>query len=223
MTIIDSDIYQKFSLQRNQAKDEDPNRLAQEDFLKLMITQLKNQDPFKPMENGEFLGQMAQFSTVSGIGDLKKTFEQFGQGLAANQVLQAANLIGKEALVEGDTVRRASDTATVEGAFDVPGNRARAELQVYDASGTLVRRVALGEVGNGRHGFTWDGRDEEGRPAPAGQYRFQVQLTRPDGQSEAARVLLYSRIDSVNMDKGKVTLNTADGSTREFGSIVQLR
>ncbi len=222
MTVINNDIYQKFSLQRDGQQDKDPNRLAQEDFLKLMITQLKNQDPFKPMQNGEFLGQMAQFSTVSGIGDLKKTFESFGKGLVANQMLQAATLIGKQALVEGET-RRFDGEQPVQGAFEVPEGTARAELQVFDASGTLVRRVDLGEAGKGRHAFTWDGRNEQGEPAAAGEYRFQVQLTHPDGRAEAARVMLYTRIASVSMDQGRLTVDTADGATRGLDSILQLR
>src|SRR5690554_4565292 len=76
------------------------NELGQEDFLKLMVTQMRNQDPFAPMDNGQFLAQMAQFSAASGIGELQKSFEAFQQSMAASQTLSAASLVGREVMVE---------------------------------------------------------------------------------------------------------------------------
>ena len=69
--------------------------LGQGDFLKLMVTQLNNQDPMKPMESGDFLGQMAQFSTVTGIDGLNTSFSEFASSVSNDQALQAANLVGR--------------------------------------------------------------------------------------------------------------------------------
>ena len=84
-------------------KDGDEGELGQEEFLRLMITQLENQDPFKPLESGEFLGQLAQFGTVSGLAELQTSFEGLASSLVSNQALQAAGLIGQSVLAEGGT------------------------------------------------------------------------------------------------------------------------
>jgi len=68
--------------------------LGQQDFLELMITQFKNQDPFEPMDNGDFLGQLAQFSTVSGIESLNQGFAGLSESMQSDQILQAASLVG---------------------------------------------------------------------------------------------------------------------------------
>ena len=77
----------------------DKKEMGQEDFLKLMTTQLQNQDPMKPMENGDFLAQIAQFSTVDGIGKLQESFEALSGSLHSNQALQASGLIGRNVMV----------------------------------------------------------------------------------------------------------------------------
>ena len=82
-----------------QPKAEKKKELGQEAFLNLMITQLKNQDPFKPLDSGEFLGQLAQFGTVSGLQDLQTKFDSLSSALVSNQALQAASLVGHTALV----------------------------------------------------------------------------------------------------------------------------
>ena len=78
--------------------------LGQEDFLHLMLTQLKNQDPFKPMESGEFLGQIAQFGTVQGLAGLQTSFDSLSSSLVSNQALQASTVVGRSALVQTSTI-----------------------------------------------------------------------------------------------------------------------
>jgi flagellar basal-body rod modification protein FlgD len=89
--------------------------LGQEQFLSLMITQLKNQDPFKPMESGEFLGQLAQFGTVSGLAGLQTSFDSLATSLVSNQALQAASLVGRSALVASSAITIGAGQS-VEGA-----------------------------------------------------------------------------------------------------------
>ena len=78
--------------------------LGQGDFLTLMTTQLKNQDPFKPLDSGAFLGQLAQFGTVSGLAGLQTSFDSLKTSLISNQALQAASLVGRAALVDSSTM-----------------------------------------------------------------------------------------------------------------------
>ncbi|MBL4743366.1 MAG: flagellar hook assembly protein FlgD, partial [Cycloclasticus sp.] len=95
--------------------------LGQADFLKLMVTQLENQDPLEPMDNGDFLGQMAQFSTVSGIGDLQNSFSEFAASISNDQALQAANLIGRRVSVPLQTGVLA-DGGVIEGELTLPAS-----------------------------------------------------------------------------------------------------
>jgi flagellar basal-body rod modification protein FlgD len=76
--------------------------LGQDDFLELMVAQLKNQDPMKPMESGEFLGQLAQFGTVNGIRSLQSSSKGLLSTLQSVQALQASNLVGRSVLVKGE-------------------------------------------------------------------------------------------------------------------------
>src|SRR5690606_26139858 len=81
----------------------DPKSLGQEDVMALMITQLQSQDPLKPMENGEFIGQMAQFSTVTGIAEMTKSVSALTEAYSSGQALQAASMVGRTVLTEGDS------------------------------------------------------------------------------------------------------------------------
>ena len=93
--------------------------MGQADFLKLMTTQLRNQDPFEPLENGEFLAQIAQFGTVTGIQELQQSFGDLSSALQSNRALQASVLVGKQVLVEGSQAELGADTP-LRGAVELP-------------------------------------------------------------------------------------------------------
>ena len=100
-----------------------------------MITQLKNQDPFKPMESGEFLGQLAQFGTVSGLQGLQTSFDWLATSLVSNQALQAASLVGRSALVESNVA-----PLTEGGKVDARGRPARVDRRLARRGPRCVRR-----------------------------------------------------------------------------------
>jgi flagellar basal-body rod modification protein FlgD len=174
-----------------QKKDE----LGQEDFLNLMITQLKNQDPFKPMESGEFLGQLAQFGTVQGLAELQTSFDSLSGSLVSNQALQAASLVGREALVASSKVSLESGEGA-SGAIELPSATTQVRIQVRDSSGQLVREMSLGNQSAGLVPFSWDGKLDDGTTAPAGSYQFSADFLDGD-EAEAATTLLNASIDSV--------------------------
>ncbi len=170
--------------------------LGQEEFLTLMIAQFRNQDPFKPLESGEFLGQMAQFSTVAGINELNAEFASLASALTANQSLQAASMVGREALVAADTARGGGDrTVTGSVVLDRP---AALVIEVYDAAGQLVRELSLGGQDAGPAVFQWDGRANDLSPLPEADYRFAARLN-AGGESWYESTLLRGRIDSVSL------------------------
>lgn len=166
--------------------------LGQEDFLTLMTTQFQNQDPFSPMENGEFLAQMAQFSTVSGLQDLNSQFASLAASISGDQALQAASLIGREVLVSGDVVNLAENGQSVDLAV-VTNGPGEFVVDISDDSGQLIRTLSAqaDEAGNQR--LSWDGLNSKGEPVSAGNYQFEARMNGGD----AIGVLLAGRIDAV--------------------------
>jgi flagellar basal-body rod modification protein FlgD len=197
-------------------------QLGQEDFLKLMVTQLRNQDPFKPMENGEFLGQIAQFSTVSGIQGLQDMFGALSASLQSDQALQAAGLVGRTALVNAGQARLAAG-GSVDGAVELPAGAADVTVEIRDAGGTVVRTLPLGTQGAGFAAFALDGRDASGAPLPEGSYRISAR-GRVGGRTESLNTLVAARIESVSLGgAGGLALNLANLGPVAFASVRQFQ
>ncbi len=219
---INQDIYEQYKIPEKKQEDNDPNSLAQNDFLTLMTTQLKHQDPMKPMDNGDFLGQMAQFSTVSGLGDLKESFDKMATSLGSSQALSAAGLIGKKVLITGDEAVLNDEVTEISGAIELPQSTGQASINIYDSSDTLIRKIDLGSQPKGTQEFAWDGKNNDGSPATAGHYKIRAEYTMEDGKTQAATTLLNTGIDSVGLKEGNITLNTVDGQTYDLSSINQI-
>lgn len=100
--------FEQFRLVENDAAAK-RKELGQDEFFELIITQLQNQDSFKPMERGDFLGQIAQFSTVNGISDLQQSFATLATSLQPSQALQASTMVGREVVVPRDVVALKTD------------------------------------------------------------------------------------------------------------------
>ncbi len=186
--------------------------LGQDAFMQLMLTQLKNQDPFKPLDSGDFLGQLAQFGTVSGLAGLQTSFDSLKTSLISNQALQAASLVGRSALVETSTIG-VTDGQAVAGAVDLPASTSAAMVAVRDVSGQVVRTIPLGGQTAGLASFVWDGHTDGGGVAPSGQYTFSAEF-RSGNNVEAATTLLSAPIDSVRVG--------ADGFSVELRGIGEL-
>lgn len=185
--------------------------LGQEEFMHLMVMQLKNQDPFKPLEPEQFLGQLAQFSTVNGIESMRNSLSGLSASLQGSQVLQGANLVGRSVFAAGQ-VAQLSDSGTISGALGVPAGASNVQVRVIDAGGGLVRTFSVpadGELSE----FSWDGRDSVGARMPAGRYALEA-VASFGGRQESVEMLLRQRVDSVTIDPagGSLRLNTAAGA-----------
>lgn len=145
-------------------------QLTQDDFLKLMIEQFRAQDPTKPMDNTQFVGQMAQFSQITATQQMQASFDQLATSLRGDQVLRAASLIGREVLVPANQATL-SDQG-IDGAVNVPGAAQDVRVTVTDAAGDSVRTIYLGKQAGGLAAFHWDGTDDDGEALPAGDYSF---------------------------------------------------
>mgnify|MGYP000261161275 FL=1 len=136
------------------------DKLGQEDFLKLMTTQLQNQDPFAPMENGEFIAQMAQFSTVTGITSMDESLKNVAAKLGETRIATAANMLGHSVLVPGK-VARTDDDGSVNGVIDLPSAATNVNVVFKSQSGDIIDTINLGNQSSGLVGFAWHGAPKE--------------------------------------------------------------
>ncbi|VAW73587.1 Flagellar basal-body rod modification protein FlgD [hydrothermal vent metagenome] len=190
-------------------KESSRKELGQEQFLQLMTTQLQNQDPFKPMESGDFLTQIAQFSTVEGIGELNTGFEQLSNSLVSNQALQAASLIGRSVLAPTG-VAALEQGGSIRGNVELPAASGEVTVSIFDQSGQLVRRLDLGSQAEGDAEFQWDGLRDDGQFAQAGNYFVSAEAS-IDGRNEAINTLLVSEVRSVTLSNSGGLLLDLDG------------
>ncbi|NWG86414.1 MAG: flagellar hook assembly protein FlgD [Hydrogenophilaceae bacterium] len=192
---------------------------VQDRFLKLLTTQLKNQDPMNPMENAELTSQLAQMSTVEGVSKLNATLETLLQGYQSSQTMQAASLIGRTVLTDGDTIDLNGSLGA--GAFELKESADQVVVKIQDSNGIEVRSLALGPQSDGMVKFGWDGLNNDGQSVPDGGYWFVVEAERA-GSFVDATPLALTGVRSVVLNNGKVELDTAGLGTRQLDQVRQI-
>ncbi len=183
------------------------DQLGQDQFLQLMVAQLKHQDPTSPMDPADFLGQLAQFGTVTGIQGMQGSISALSESLRSAQVLNGTNLVGRDILVDSDTAFLA-DSGSLYGTTEIPTGTRSANLVITDSAGQQVRRIALSPA-EGEVVFEWDGTLENGERATTGEYTVSV-VADVAGSSEQLSTQLLARVGSVSIDpkSNGLTLNT---------------
>lgn len=167
----------------------------QDRFLKLLVTQMKNQDPLNPLDNAQVTSQLAQINTVSGIEKLNGTLQNLSTSFIAGQSLQSAALIGRNVLTDGN--RLAWNGASVTGAAELQQPADRVTVTIADAAGNAVRTMELGPQQAGTAQFQWDGLNDAGSRVADGAYTFRIGAQR-GGQQVAATPLGIGRVASVS-------------------------
>lgn len=185
------------------------NDLGKNEFLELLVAQLNNQNPLEPQENGEFIAQLAQFSTVEGVEKLNSSMETILSGYQSSQALQASSLVGRKVIVPTD--KAMVDTSeTFKASIVLPTSSSNVAVNVYDSAGTVVNRINMGQQEAGNVSFMWDGKDSNGNPLPPGTYKFEAQATY-QGETKGLYTLLPANVDSVTLGQngGELMLNLA--------------
>jgi flagellar basal-body rod modification protein FlgD len=177
-------------------------------FLKLLTTQLKNQDPLNPMDNAEITSQMAQISTVSGIESLNATMKTLLQGSRDSQTTQAAALVGEAVMVPGSGLTLSSGAGV--GGFLLDGDADTVKVTISDSNGVVQRTLTLGDLEAGLHNFTWDGATDSGAKAADGSYSISVAATA--GEDKVTTTAL-------NLGVVRSVINGGNGFTLDLGSM----
>jgi flagellar basal-body rod modification protein FlgD len=183
------------------------DELGQAQFMQLMIAQLRNQDPTKPMDPSEFLGQLAQFGTVSGIQNMQSSLSTLSDSLRSSQVLGGTSLVGHYVLADASEAVL-GDAGAVAGTTTIPEGATSASIVITDSSGQLVRRMPI-SAQQGEAEFLWDGTTDLGTRAPAGSYKISA-IASVGGSAEQLTTQLVGHVGSVSIDPSdfSMTLNT---------------
>jgi flagellar basal-body rod modification protein FlgD len=220
---IDAGVLSQLGLAgRTSASPESRDQLGQEDFMQLLVAQLSNQDPFQPMQSGEYLSQLAQFGTVSGVGELKTAVENLASSLSGNQALQAANLVERDVLVPSREAWLPPD-GTIRGAVDVPEGARSATLELVDMRGRAVARLPVDTSAAGLATFSWDGRLADGETAEPGFYEVRAVAQFAD-RAASLDVLVSGRVESVALGggRGSVALTVTGLGTVDLGRVREI-
>ena len=179
---------------------------AQDRFLKLLVAQLNNQDPMNPLDNAQMTSQIAQINTVTGIQQLNDTVKGLASQFAAQQLMQGSAMVGRQVLVEGNSLAVDSASGLAGGAFDLAGSAASVKVQVLDPTGKEVGTVDMGALPAGRYNFSWDASQYQGDSA----LRFKV-LAANGEAAVASTALSVDQISAVSMDNGSLQMQLSRG------------
>lgn len=180
---------------------------TQNRFIKLLVTQMRNQDPLNPMDNAQVTSQMAQLSTVTGIDKLNSTLETLINNVQMGQSYQASNLIGRSVLTPGDTIQTAG-----EGGYygiELPIGADKVTINIKDGSGATIRTMELGKQDAGTIPLTWDGLKDDGVAAANGSYKFEVNATIAGNKAESTN-LSFAKVLSISNYPTGVKLNLSN-------------
>ena len=183
--------------------------LGKDAFLQLLVTQLKNQNPLEPQDNGEFVAQLAQFSSLEGITTLNDTVSGLASNYNSSQALQASSLVGRSVIAPSD--KAVVDTSkSFSGTIAVPASVDPVKVKITDADGKVVRTIDLGSEVAGTSTFIWDGKNDAGEVAAAGTYTFGATATY-DGKATSLVTYLPATVNSVTISQtgGELMLNLA--------------
>jgi len=208
------------SLNGNQAtKAASATAEASDRFLKLLVTQLQNQDPMNPMENAELTTQLAQMSTVEGINKMNSTLDGLLAQYKSNQVLQGAALVGRQVLAEGDALILGSGGAA--GAVELAGAADSVKIKVFGSNGALVQTLDLGKQDAGLVRFAWDGMDASGAAQALGDYTFTATASAGAATVAATQFTLGSVL-SVSLNESDMDVEIDGLGERGLNQIRQI-
>jgi len=175
-------------------------QLGKDDFLKLMMAQLRYQDPMNPMDNTAFSAQLAQFSSLEQLTNINTSLLQ---SINANLMLaesvnntMSATLIGKQVKLSNTTIQKTGQDSANIG-YTLPGDAVSAKISIYNEAGTLVKTIDDASTTKGDNKLSWDFSDNQGNTLPDGNYTFEVQAKGANGDDMAVTNFLYGRIDGV--------------------------
>lgn len=186
---------------------------ASDRFLKLLVTQMQNQDPLNPADNSQITSQMAQINTVTGIDKLNTTMTSMSGNMTQLQIMQGASLIGHQVLLEGNKLATSSDGKTV-GGYNLAAAASTVQVDIYNAAGIKLDTVTQTGMGAGQQGFEWT--------PPSGTatdgLTFKVTAS-SGGKSITATPLMSDLVDAISSDNGALSLELRNNGATAYSKV----
>ncbi|CAG2157451.1 flagellar hook assembly protein FlgD [Cupriavidus numazuensis] len=181
----------------------------QSNFLKMLVTQMNNQDPLNPMDNAQLTSQLAQISTVSSMQTMNSTLNQLLSQVSASRAMDSAALIGHTVMVPGSQFS-VKDGVAGQFGVDLPSTADAVTVNVLDANGNVVRTIDMKGQTAGVHDIAWDGKNDAGVAVADGDYTFKVSAT-ANGTSVQPVALVYGKVNSISGDSTGVLVDVGNG------------
>ncbi len=195
--------------------------LGKNEFMELMLAQMNNQNPMEPQENGDFIAQLAQFSSLEEMQNMSSTVDSAVAQFRSTQALQASALVGRSVLVESPSGPMQPD-GTISGMVDLPASTSSLRINVMNETGELVSQLNLGQQVAGQVPFQWDGTNMNGQAMPPGRYVLSAEASGSSG-NEQVQTLLSANVDSVSVGAtGAITLNLAGVGSMSLSEVRQI-
>lgn len=202
------------------AKTAANNDMGKDAFLKLLVTQLQNQDPLKPMDNEQFVSQLAQFSSLEGITNLNTSMKSASDNISALGGYMSTSLIGRNVKAAGSEFTLSQSPVTF--GYTLGANAANVSVAISDSSGHVVRTMNAGDEPQGSYNITWDGKNPDGVTLPYGQYTFSVTARDSAKSQVAASPYVIGQISSIGMGNSGATSMMVGGTTISKDNIKEI-
>ena len=197
-----------------------PRQLGQDDFLKLLITQLKNQDPLKPTDNAEFVSQLAQFSQLEQTAKQAQLLQQSFDAQTASLQFTLLPMIGRTVTVGQSLVQLGKGPASV--GYSLDKNATNVRISIMDQQGQVVRSLEYRDQSAGPQVAEWDGKSQNGTLMPPGLYRYLLTATDQEGKLVQVEGRASLTVTGVRMEEGQAKILVGDLAI-DPSDIVELR
>ncbi|MGQ5523008.1 flagellar hook assembly protein FlgD [Chitinimonas sp. PSY-7] len=198
---------------------------TQDRFLKLLMTQLQNQDPMNPLDSAQSTTQLAQIQMVTGIDELNTSMGSLSSSYQAGLSVQAAglasSLIGHEVLAPGQKFSFDGNT-TREARVIVPEDAGPVTVSIYNANGVKVDEIALGDAKAGMSEVSWDGIEEQGNKLPAGTYKMIALSTDAKGVSSELKTYVPAKVESIDLSGGNLKLTVVGNGSMSLSDVIRI-
>ena len=183
-------------------------------FLKLLVAQMKNQDPLNPMDNAQVTSQMAQINTVTGIDKLNTTVQGLSAQFMQLQAVQGASLVGRDVIVPGNKLSIDDTAAVGQGGFELTGAADAVKVEILSPSGAVMQTLNLGAEGSGVHSFNWP----SGAATSGSGLTFRVSAT-AGGVATKVTPLMRDRVDAISTTGTSFNLELESSGTVPYSAV----
>jgi flagellar basal-body rod modification protein FlgD len=192
--------------------------LGKDDFLELLVVQLQNQDPLNPLDDKEFIAQLAQFSSLEQMSNVASGIEALTETVSRQDSLSAVSYIGKNVVAEGNTVSKL-DSGITPVYFTLNDTAATVSINVYDQNNNIVQTETLNSMQAGEYTFSWDGLDYNGKTADNGQYKVYFAAVDANDRAVLVDTKVVGTITGVSKTSDEIAFRLSDGRTVQFDDI----